>query len=745
MAIRPPAIDDRSFLDLVEDLVARIPAHTPEWTNPRLGDPGVTVLELVAWLADTMLYRANLIPERQRLVFLSLLGMQPRAAMAARGLVSLSIEGEQTAPLAIAPFAKLDGPSVFETSGAVNVFPLEAGVFAKRALTAEESGSLRDVLEGLREVYNIRSGQTATPYRTEEVFTGGRADAAGFDVIRGTVDKAIWIALFAKLRRNTEAAQLVEEGRNTLGKAIDGRQPSLSIGVVPSIVLRNPMPESDDDLAVRDAIPFVWEITRQRDGKLEYLGLDVIEDTTRGLTGRGIMRVLLPAPDKIGRPENDVRADLFSGVGNRPPRIEDLEKASRLVTWLRLRPLIALESLPVTWMGINSVEIEQRTRLTPQVIGAGTGQPDQQMRLPAGSVELDGLRIEVEEEQGPAVWRPLESLAFAGRDEAAFELDTQTGDLRFGDGMRGRIPAPGARVRAAAVRTGGGSRGNLPAGSLKSIEARQLDGSELPAALNVLQPVATDGGADEETVVEAERRIPAYFRHHDRVVTEEDYRRLAATAPGARVGRVEVLPRFLPQQRRRDVPGVVSIMALPFQSRVEPPNPRPDRPFLETIDRFLKPRRPVATELYVIGCEYVALGLSVGITVRDGFNRDAVALAARDALRGFLWPLAPGGPSGEGWPLGRRVREREIEAVTARVAGIDTVAGSTLFVETNKDWKAAGSLSGNNEVILREWQLPELLSVIVATDGTVPSDLSGLPNPFGDEAGLAVPVVPEVC
>ena len=48
--IRPPALDDRSFNDLVDELVARIPAHTPEWTNPRLGDPGRTLIELFAWL-----------------------------------------------------------------------------------------------------------------------------------------------------------------------------------------------------------------------------------------------------------------------------------------------------------------------------------------------------------------------------------------------------------------------------------------------------------------------------------------------------------------------------------------------------------------------------------------------------------------------------------------------------------------------------------------------------------------------
>ena len=90
MPILPPGLDDRRFDDLVEDLIARIPAHTPEWTNPRLGDPGRTLIELFAWLGDTLLYRANLIPERQRLAFLSLLGIGLEPARAATGIVSLS-------------------------------------------------------------------------------------------------------------------------------------------------------------------------------------------------------------------------------------------------------------------------------------------------------------------------------------------------------------------------------------------------------------------------------------------------------------------------------------------------------------------------------------------------------------------------------------------------------------------------------------------------------------------------------
>ena len=50
---------------LVAELLARIPAHTPGG-QPRVGDPGRTLIELFAFLGDALLYRANQVPERQR-------------------------------------------------------------------------------------------------------------------------------------------------------------------------------------------------------------------------------------------------------------------------------------------------------------------------------------------------------------------------------------------------------------------------------------------------------------------------------------------------------------------------------------------------------------------------------------------------------------------------------------------------------------------------------------------------------
>ena len=47
------------------------------------------------------------------------------------------------------------------------------------------------------------------------------------------------------------------------------------------------------------------------------------------------------------------------------------------------------------------------------------------------------------------------------------------------------------------------------------------------------------------------------------------------------------------------------------------PNPRADRPLIEAVHAWLDVRRPLTCELYVIGCEYVPLALTVGVEIRD--------------------------------------------------------------------------------------------------------------------------------
>ena len=53
------------------------------WTDHNLHDPGITLLELFAFMADLLLYRLNRVPDRNYLNFMELIGVHLESGSAA--------------------------------------------------------------------------------------------------------------------------------------------------------------------------------------------------------------------------------------------------------------------------------------------------------------------------------------------------------------------------------------------------------------------------------------------------------------------------------------------------------------------------------------------------------------------------------------------------------------------------------------------------------------------------------------
>ena len=648
-------LDDRNFHELVREMIARIPAHTPEWTNPREGDPGRTLIDLFAWLADMLLYRVNLIPERQRLEFLRLLNIPMQPALSAKGLVTLeAAPGPAPKAVTVPRYTTLKGPAAFETDGEVTVLPLSGKLFIKRRPTDLESTSFADIRTELEEIYDI---EQSLPYVTTALFQATPVDPDGIDIAQTAIDQAVWIALLAPDALQVNAVRQTFKPDDTGGRL-------LSIGFEPPLSVPQFGEEIGRPVDMRET--WQWEMPSSRKNSSDkpyeapYLTLDVKDDTTAGFTRRGLVKLLLPSPERIGLPDNSVDRNIYAGTGNLPPRIDNQKEAERLVAWIRLRPKQTSASLPVRWMGVNAVSVDQRKTVRNVVIATAGGASDLSVALPAGGIEAGSFELQVEETgQGYRTWRN-QPLFTATPDDPVYELDAEAGAVRFGDGMRGRIPEAGNRIRVLTMRYGGGASGNLAAGNITGIAFPNLKAN---------QPLETTGGKDAETLEQAEKRIPGVLKHSNRAVTETDYADLALVTPGVSLGRVEVLPKFKPQQRISDVVGVISVMVLPKITGYTPPNPRPDRNILTQVHAFLDERRPIGVELYAIGADYVPLGISVAVSIREGFPRHQVLQDVQDALKTFLWPLPPGGHRQEGWPLGRTVVNHELEVVVARVQG----------------------------------------------------------------------------
>ena len=192
MAIRPPRLDDRTYSDLVEELVRRIPAHTPEYTDPRPGDPGRTLIELFAWMTDTLLYRVNFIPERQRLEFLRMVNLPLRGAQPATGVVGL-MQAALTSPthpveaFTLRPFAKVKGAVDFETRSPVTVLPVQGEAWFKRPLSDTEEAEMEPLIRELAELYELGDAQPRG-YVATPAYPKDQARPQGLDLVDGTVD-----------------------------------------------------------------------------------------------------------------------------------------------------------------------------------------------------------------------------------------------------------------------------------------------------------------------------------------------------------------------------------------------------------------------------------------------------------------------------------------------------------------------------------------------------------------------------
>src|SRR4029079_1275582 len=101
MPLPDPKLDDRTFQDIVNETKRLIPRYCPEWTDHNLSDPGVTLIELFAWMTDLTLYRLNRVPEKNYLRFMDLIGMELKDAVPARTDVTLRLSAPQPGPVSI--------------------------------------------------------------------------------------------------------------------------------------------------------------------------------------------------------------------------------------------------------------------------------------------------------------------------------------------------------------------------------------------------------------------------------------------------------------------------------------------------------------------------------------------------------------------------------------------------------------------------------------------------------------------
>lgn len=625
MALPEYNLDDRRFQDLVDECKRLIPKYCPEWTDHNLSDPGVTLIELFAWMSEQIIFRLNKVPEKSYIKFLEMVGARLMTATAARADLTFTLAAASDNPVLVPQGSEVstvrtetEEAIIFATDEELVIVPPNLSACLTSATDATDGEAFTDRSRALRDPDHQFEIFEAQPKPGNTFYLGFREDLSRH-----------------KLAVNLEAK-------------IEG------IGVDP----RHP--------------PIRWQGWSA--DKSAWVALDVESDSTGGFNRSG--EVILHVPRGCALRELDGKVAFWVRcVVVEPEKNKRPYSASPRVKNLRAY------SIGGTSLASHGVKV------TGEMLGISDGSPSQTFRLQQTPVLARhyGEVVEVVSPEGEVErWSEVEDFSESGPEDAHFVLDSVSGEVCFGpnirrpDGRRrqyGKLPPVGHTIRMAGYRFGGGIAGNVGTGTLAVLK------SSLPLVDAATNRSPAAGGADPEELEHAMLRVPRLLKTTNRAVTAEDYEFLARQASPA-VARCHCIQPSLRGEAAAVGPGLVHLYIVPAlpeeELRVSPEMMVLSPHVQQTVHAFLDERRLLTTMIQIGSPAYKLVTIELAVKGTPGTDPQALKQKVEEALYRYLHPLF-GGPNADGWPFGRALFLPEIYALVQRMPEVDYLEEIKLY------------------------------------------------------------------
>ncbi len=638
MPLAAPKLDDRHFQDIVDEAKKRIPYYIEEWTDHNVSDPGVTMIELFAWMTDIILYRLNQVPDLHYVKFMEMLGLRLKEPVPARVPVTFWLSAPLESPVTIPAGTEVSStqtetePSIiFTTDEGLTLRPPVPVVLLSSVMNeAEERVIVRHDVERLRRGVDKAAVFSPRPQENDALYFGFSEDISHY---------------FLGLELTCD--------------------PGGGAGIDPNLP------------------PYVWETsTGALDAPWVRCELDPGEDTTKGMNVSGRIRLHLP---QMGKQSVD-KENLFW------LRVRVLARSEYEAGIRPYRSTPSLQQVTLaTWGGTTTATHAQQ--ISKEVLGVSDGSSGQRFQLQVTPIlqRQSGETLLVYEDEEPEAWIEVSDFSLSGPHDPHFTLDSVTGELRLGPAIRqpdgsmrryGRIPPRGARLVFRRYRFGGGLEGNVLAGVLNTLK------TSIPYIDRVNNRVPASGGLDAETLEAAKMRAPALLRSRNRAVTEADFEFLTRELlrdTGWSQYRVKCLqPR--PARESRVIPGQVYVLIIPHISnpddRLRPKASQLQLEQGEVYQRlmaYLDERRLLTVRLDVRAPVYHWVAVRVSVHAEEGANHARVESEVLTRLYRFLNPLI-GGTDGQGWPFGRDLVVSDVYQCLLGVPGVQYIRQVEIFL-----------------------------------------------------------------
>ena len=642
-------LDDRRFQDLVSEARLKITRSCPEWTEHNVSDPGITLIELFAWMTEMTIYRLNRVPDKLHVSLLELLGI------------------------------RLDGPSAAQTS-----LRFRLPEVAKEPLT---------ILAGTE----VGTPRTATEesiiFQVDETFEVPAAVPAAYVLQRGGQVKSIGLA--DGVAKPAGADQLAFASPPAVGDA-------LYLGFEESIGRLLIEVDVDASQARGAGVnpedpPLRWEVSQ---GDNQWLEAEVLEDLTGGFNyGSGTVTLELP-PRSAVQPLAGHRMHWIRC------RIDDKTRHGGAATTYTQPP----EIYSIT-AGVDRRPAARHARLPDHPRDRRRLRRHAGPDLPAA--QLPGAQARVRRDArdpGPGVGR-LVALGAARRlrrlDGVRPPLHARP---RLGrDRVRPGDPRDRRRLDPVRRRAAEGRRAALHQVPPRRRAHRQRDRAARYRCSRARSPGSTRSPTPRRpsaasTPSSSSTRASAR-RWRSAAATARSPRRTSSSWPArpARAWRARSASRRSRAARCRCTSSRACTRRTASSTYEEL---IPDEALMTEVAEYLDERRLIGTTVQLLPCRFRGLSVVVNLQASPLADTARVEEDVAHALYTYLNPLVggnPGGPGG-GWTFGRALNQGELYGIVHAVDGVEFVKILRIY-ETNLETGEQSSKPAGTHIVLESDEL----------------------------------------
>ena len=607
-------LDNEYFDDILDNARNMIVSIYPEWTDFNYHDPGITMLEMFAWLKESQQYYINKIGPENIRKYLKLIGIERRTKVPSSVDVSVLYENDITAVKGTKLFA---GDICFEadrrtyiSASSIDICVCDYGdeknviardqfyfggnlhilPFAKKDRGVFYIGFDKPLAEN--EVHAIRFDITSEDGISRNPITDPKSFTPLVDMDIDYFDGLNW----RRVKRIDETYGFLFSGRVCFSLA--SGHVRCRIADHDAYYLRFSLSGGEyDALPVIKNIYFNLLPVTQRETKAEYTDLPAADEirlfTELAVTGQ--TRIFLKGRDGLYTPVKSFEKRIDSETGE------------------------ILCSVPggAESEGVRAVNV-MSDFIADGAIGSGTGLPFQKYDLETGDLEYDSFAImtELPDSGGKYVeWKKVRDFSSAGTDDFVYTLDTEHGIISFGDCIHGI--APDGDIFIIGYSLTRGAEGCVTKGKINEINGFDRD------EIYVENLRGSTGGRDEETIEDCFIKAKSLLRTTETLVTDEDCERCISKAQGLRIEKCKVI------KNDRNDGLVTTIVVKPYsQNGMGVPGER----YIQNILAVIEPRRMLGYQFRIVRPEYAEISVYADVTVSRNYSnpREAVNRAVVD-------------------------------------------------------------------------------------------------------------------